>query len=188
MTIRSLMVAAFVFFPQGIAFADMMERPWFGTADYYLGAYFLGLILLTLVTLATWFILKRMKRNRRFLLCGAVLVAIIAALALREDYHMSRAESCFYLMQRALHRRDRHAALHGYGRGAVSVSIHPSGIGSTYGTPPQVVAFLRRKYSNWFSGSLIRIRNAFFGVEMPSEEELGEVENMPVPQMIPDDD
>jgi len=59
-------------------------------------------------------------------------------------------------------------------------------IGSTYGTPPQVVVFLRRKYSNWFSGSLIRIRNALFGLELPSEKELSEVENMPVPQLIPD--
>jgi hypothetical protein len=187
---RCLTMVPCVLFLPGTAFADMMERPWFGPADSYWAAYMLGLILLALSTLVTWFILRALKRkpSQRFLLCRAVLVAIIGGLVLREDYQVSRAESCFYFLQRAIRRGDRHAAMHGYGRGAVSTSIHPGGVWSTFATPPELVAFLRRKYSNPFSGSLVRIRNALCGCELPNEEELSEVENMPVAELYSDYD
>ncbi len=167
-----------------IILADMMMRPPFGDADLYIGAFVIGFILLSVVAA---FVVRHCthRSTRAAILTVAALISIIAGTALREEYHVSRAETCFHFLHGAAERGDKHGALIGYGRGGGRlVSIGPGYIRTKYGTPPELVAYLKRKYSGWFSGSIVTMRNAIFGFKIPTADKLSRVENMQMPPSI----
>lgn len=164
--------------------ANMMERPPFGGTDIYIGAFAVGCIIFFAVT---WFIVRRCKRHstKSAILSIVGLLAIVAGLALREAYHVSRAETCFNFLHDAAEQGVERTALVGYGRGGGRfVSVGPGYIHTKYGAPPELVAYLKQKYSGWFSGTIIAMRNVITGQTLPTPERLSKVENMAVPPGI----
>jgi hypothetical protein len=164
--------------------ANMMKRPPFGGTDIYIGAFAGGCIVLFALT---WLIVRRCKRSsaKSAILSIAGLLVIVAGLALREDYHVSRAEICFNFLHNAAEQGVEHTALVGYGRGGGRfVSIGPGYIHTKHGAPPELVAYLTQKYNGWFSGTIISMRNAITGQTLPTPDRLSKVKNMAVPPGI----
>ena len=127
-----------------------------GESFYYTSAYIIGLMLLTGLTWAVCRFLKQ-KRIRPYIVLFSIVVAITAASALRQEYHIQRAEACHRYIQRIKGGEDITIRTHT----GFSVRKGPDGVIRTNcGTPEEVEAFLSRKYSGWFSGSIVKIRNA----------------------------
>ena len=124
-------------------------------AFYYQSAYVLGVVCLGALA---WLVLKFLhaKSARRLVLVAAVLVSTIAAVALREEFRVMRAEICYRTIQKINRGESKGFRTH-YG---FACRVTSDGtIVTTCGTPQEIEDFLQRKYSSWFTGTLIRIRN-----------------------------
>jgi hypothetical protein len=124
-------------------------------AFYYQAAYVIGL---AVVAALTWTVMKfsRGKHTRRIALTAAILIASLAAVALREEFRVMRAEVCYRTIQEINRGNSKGFRTH-YG---FACRVGPDGtIVSSCGTPQEIEDFLRRKYRSWFTGTLIRIRN-----------------------------
>ena len=130
-----------------------------GDAFNYQSVYVMCLLVLIGIT---WVLCKFFKQGRvrvavmSFALCFAVCGAVI----LREEYKISRIEIAHRFMSRLLSGElSFPAALRGVD--GVTVNVTRDGvIYSTFGTPQETEEKLRQKYDHWFSGSIVKIRNA----------------------------
>ena len=167
-----------------------------GEAFYYETAYLIGCICLVGFS---WVILRFLKRSRfrSIVYVGAASIAILAALALRVEYRVYRAESCFRWIQKIQkdptreHRgqlRDNDGLFVSvmpdydnlYGPGGtneIAATPIPAKVATTYGDPVALCRFLRYSYSHWFSAAVIRSRNMLLGTASPSENEIAALES-----------
>jgi len=129
-----------------------------GDAFVYQAAYVVGILCLIAIA---WALAKFFKSQRaRFCinLC-TLIIAIVAAIALHEEFKIQRAETCYNAIQ-LINRGESSGIRTHYG---LYVRKDADGIIRTSsGTPDDVESYLRRKYADWFTGTLISIRNKIF--------------------------
>ncbi len=162
--------------------ADMFHRPaqWSDT-EMYVQAYVAGALILVA---CLWLFFKCCRKTKWRLIAGAVaaVMALIAALAMREELRVARAERCVVLLHGALE-QDIQDTMWVEMLGRRWVMLMSGSAWTREGNPTELVGFLRERYAHALVGPIIRLRNAVFGLDSPTEEQLAQVERIPALSM-----